>query len=609
MSTTARRPRAYSYLRMSTDIQLRGDSRRRQLELSTRYAEEHNLDLMDGRMEDIGISAFKGANLRKGVLGEFLTAVREGKIEKGSYLLVESLDRLSRQDVFASLTLFIEILNAGIIIVTLVDKHEYHAGAELTMIMYSIMVMSRSNEESSLKSTRLSSAWSNKRKNISSRKLTGQCPAWLRLNAAGKFDILGDRVDVIRRIFDDSAAGIGSYTIANRLNEGGVPPFRSDAGWQISSVNKILNNRAVLGEFQPHRFVEGERVPEGPPIADYFPRIVDDELFYRVKSARESRRLGGGGRRGAHISNLFSGLARCGYCGGKLHFVNKGQGPKGGTYLMCDKARRGLGCERTAWRYEDFEAAVLQYVHRLDLAQLASGADERSHRAQLDARISSLQGQILEAQQRRDRAFNLYLDSASDHAKSGYERADRRVSELDQELSTAAASRDKLDGEESRFYESREQIQSLIGRLGKRDDEETYKLRAQLAARMKGLMAALDVYAAGKEPLDRATLRDASALAEAQSEPMRSALALISKDLASESARRRYLTIVFKDGTLQVLYPDDTTGVKNIKLEKGIWHTIDAGGTSDVDRPIAWANADGASAGSLSDAPSIDSKT
>src|SRR5258706_16176806 len=111
----AARALAYSYLRMSTNLQLKGDSRRRQLELSKAYAAEHDLDLADdSQLEDIGISAFKGANIKGGSLGHFLEAIEHGKISAGSYLLVESLDRLSRQEVRKSLTIFLSIIDAGI---------------------------------------------------------------------------------------------------------------------------------------------------------------------------------------------------------------------------------------------------------------------------------------------------------------------------------------------------------------------------------------------------------------------------------------------------------------------------------------------------------------
>src|SRR6476469_5849221 len=92
------RPKAFSYVRMSTDLQLKGDSLRRQREASRRYAERHGLELVeDNRWHDIGVSAYSGKNIASGRFGEFLEAVRAGEIEKGSYLLLESFDRMSRQ--------------------------------------------------------------------------------------------------------------------------------------------------------------------------------------------------------------------------------------------------------------------------------------------------------------------------------------------------------------------------------------------------------------------------------------------------------------------------------------------------------------------------------
>jgi hypothetical protein len=42
----------------------------------------------DAQLEDIGISAYKGANARDGALGQFLAAVKSGSVERGSYLIV-----------------------------------------------------------------------------------------------------------------------------------------------------------------------------------------------------------------------------------------------------------------------------------------------------------------------------------------------------------------------------------------------------------------------------------------------------------------------------------------------------------------------------------------
>jgi DNA invertase Pin-like site-specific DNA recombinase len=118
--------KAYSYIRMSTDIQLKGDSLRRQLELSKSYALANGLTLdQSSEMKDIGVSAYDSDNVKSGALGKFLQKIEEGKIERDSYLLIESLDRLSRDKVLTALDSFSSIIRAGIKIVTLADGVTY----------------------------------------------------------------------------------------------------------------------------------------------------------------------------------------------------------------------------------------------------------------------------------------------------------------------------------------------------------------------------------------------------------------------------------------------------------------------------------------------------
>src|SRR5947209_3161884 len=285
------RPRAYSYIRMSTEAQLEGNSLLRQLEQSQAYAAKHGLDLVEtDQLRDIGISAFHGAHVTDGALGRFLSAVREHKVEPGSYLLVESLDRLSRQQTLKALKIFTEILEAGIKIVTLADQKTYSNPPNFADLMMSLVIMSRANEESEIKSHRLSAAWANKRRNAATRKLTSHCPAWLKLSADRKtFAVDAKRAAIVVSIFEDNANGVGIYSTTKRLNQEHVPHFGRSDGWHSSYVAKILSNRAVIGEFQPHRLVKGKRIADGDPIVGYFPRVVENELFYRAQAGRNQR--------------------------------------------------------------------------------------------------------------------------------------------------------------------------------------------------------------------------------------------------------------------------------------------------------------------------------
>ncbi|MBA3710013.1 MAG: recombinase family protein, partial [Planctomycetes bacterium] len=166
--TPAPRPKAYSYLRFSTPEQSQGDSTRRQRELAFVYAQAHGLDLDQSSYQDLGVSAFRGKNSKVGALRAFLDAIEENIIPQGSFLLVESLDRISRDQILDAQGLFLQIVNAGVTLVTLADQRLYSRvtiNANPTDLIISLLTMIRANEESATKSRRLKASWANKRIN------------------------------------------------------------------------------------------------------------------------------------------------------------------------------------------------------------------------------------------------------------------------------------------------------------------------------------------------------------------------------------------------------------------------------------------------------------
>src|SRR4051794_37792533 len=181
--SAAPRPKAFSYIRMSTEGQLKRDSLRRQVERSKQYAAEHGLDLDETTtFNDIGVSAFRGKNLKQGALSRFKEAVLTKKIAPGSYLLVESLDRFSRDEVAHAQSEFLQLIKSGINVVTLIDGRVFKPDhLDMTDLILSLVTLARANDESKHKSDRLSQSWANKRAHANQRKMTAMCPAWLRL--------------------------------------------------------------------------------------------------------------------------------------------------------------------------------------------------------------------------------------------------------------------------------------------------------------------------------------------------------------------------------------------------------------------------------------------
>lgn len=155
------RPRLYSYIRYSSERQGKGNSIERQksyiAEMAKQIAAEYDLEIFE-EYEDLGVSAYKGKNVQEGALSDFIAQVESGVIPKGSFLLIESLDRFSRQNAMQAVNLFTSLLLNGITVITGIDKQVYRQtevnNETLQQLMFSVMLFSRANEESSTKSHR-----------------------------------------------------------------------------------------------------------------------------------------------------------------------------------------------------------------------------------------------------------------------------------------------------------------------------------------------------------------------------------------------------------------------------------------------------------------------
>lgn len=486
------KPLAYSYVRMSTDMQLKGNSLERQKEKSKEYAIRHDLQLVEN-FEDIGVSAFKGKNIKEGMLGEFISLIENKTVPAGSYLLVESLDRLSRENIIESIPLFIRILKSGIKIVTLIDEQVYGAeNADFKDLLYPMVVLSRAHEESVAKSFRVGKAWANKRKNIHQRKLTKVCPAWLKLNTdTNSFEVIPGRDDVVKRIFDLADSGYGSYSIGRILNNEAVPPFGEDSkGWHASYISRILNNRSVLGEFQPHKLVNGTALPDGDTVPDYFPQLIDEEQFLRIKHARRKRQVEGAGRKGPVYRNLFSRIAKCAYCASPMRFVDKGPPPKGGQFLRCTNADRHFGCSASNWRYDHFENVFLYFVHELDLIETLKRADEQSERYTLEQKLVSINENIRGKRELLNTTFDMLQTSnaSKDFIQSKIEEISSEILELENQKGAVEA---KLEKDAALAPVDDQQIKSLIKELQDADDGDLERKRRVVANRLQMMIKSL----------------------------------------------------------------------------------------------------------------------
>ncbi len=384
--------KAYSYIRFSTKKQLEGDSLRRQLEGAQEYVEEYNLKnkeeqlVLDQTLNllDLGLSAFDDTHITKGALGKFLQLVKDGEIAKGSVLIVENLDRLSRGKILKALAQFNDIVSAGLRLVTLTDGMEYTEESindNWSKLIISITYMARAHDESLLKSKRLKRTWENKRKLAINGKIISACsPIYLTLNKERTGWIVDEvMVKAINKVFQLKLEGMGEDRIMMVMNQDKTmyqPPESKQnkaGGWQVSYIALLLRNRNVIGEYQPQRLIKKTdkdyvtKETVGEVIKNYYPPIVSVEIFNRVQALIQVKfnqfRRGGGATCKAY--NLFVSLTHCGQCGGPMYHKKISDR----QYLKCYSAIRKKGCTAKPINYFEFQQIMLDDLEELKVSK------------------------------------------------------------------------------------------------------------------------------------------------------------------------------------------------------------------------------------------------
>ena len=505
---------AYSYIRMSTEKQIKGDSMRRQLEWSETYAARHGLDLQDtSAFADIGVSAWKGLNRSKGRLGAFIELAREGAIPSSSYLLIENLDRLSRTTPLEALDLFKEILQLGITVVArgeFGDEETYtwnSLNSNSNQLISTLTSMLRANRESERKSQLIRSAMKNRRADARLGKKTNQTPPnWITATkiTKGEYEYhLNDRADVVRWIFERSAEGVGFDRIARDLNARGEPTLKpSKQGWWHANVQAIVTSRSAIGEYQPGEMIDGKYVSEGDPILDYYPAVIGHDLWLRAQKIVHRNRKGG--RAGTQFSNLLDGLAECVHCRSRMYMLNNSRSEKQWRYLVCSANFRNLmradkvtgenvpvcPTGRTRFRYDMIEKSILENVTEFGGDDLLKQGKVTAEIADIDEELAKLSMSLIDLRKREARLTEVIetedgaqiagLLKALRERTVEREDAEKRQETLRHNREVMAAKHAALDPASA--------IEAMRLAWEAADDETRYALRVRTNASMKGMI-------------------------------------------------------------------------------------------------------------------------
>lgn len=499
MDTTTPKSLAFSYRRFSSIKQEENDSLRRQKDIATECAKLYNLQLVDSEeytFLDCAKSAWTGANFTDddSELRRFYALVKAEVIPKGSYLIVESLDRLSRRHPKEALPRFLDLLNAGINVITGMDKRVYDSDVKDTDLVVSIMEMSRSYRESLYKSDRVGKAWRDKQKLARDEKkpLGATRPAWLDpvyraedLKDPKKkpthYVVNEEKKQIVKDIFQMTLDGYGREVIARKLNERGIPSFKGKS-WGGSSVAQIVKSPTVIGLYQPYNGKGKERVKAGEPIKGLYEPIVDETTFYAAQKATTERHRTKVTKHPPHF-NVWSKLLKCTSCHASMNYYTKGKGQP--PSLRCYEAGKG-NCKARAIRVDRSENAFRELLTKVNSLALVQ-SDART----IQAKLSEVQGRISEKQDLIAKSQQLLSTRSSLTILTMIADADDEIAKLqgeEAELEQALAA-DAITNKEDFFarldltsYEGRARANELLKRLGilvtafKVEDSITYEV-------------------------------------------------------------------------------------------------------------------------------------
>jgi len=336
--------KAYAYVRYSRAIQATGDSENRQLTALELFETTTGTKIVE-IVYDKGKSAFRGDNARSGNFKEMLDRMQSGAIRRGDFLVVESIDRITRQRVLDGVELLQGILKKGINIYTTVDKKTYSyndPSRDFENLLMISLIAKRSNEESETKSGRLLSAWKARKARAENGEVIikkgKSIPYGLRVED-GKLVIHKEEQEEIKTLFE-LLLKFGINTAIAKINETSLKK------WNNGTLSKIIKHKTVIGCMATHRI---EYTADGKSkkiltgfIENYYPNLIEPSLFYKAVDVLKSRKQKNwSGRRTEQDFNIFKHCIFCEKCGGKMYYDHRGSRYKGKIYpfFKCDNAR------------------------------------------------------------------------------------------------------------------------------------------------------------------------------------------------------------------------------------------------------------------------------
>ena len=307
--------RVAAYARVSSDKDSAFHSLEAQREYYNEYVKRHPNWVLAGIYSDNAIS---GTLINRPEFQRMLQDCRDGKID---LVITKSITRFARNTINLLETIR-ELKSLGID--CYFEKENMHSISPDGELLITLLAMYAEEEARS--------ASENQKWRIQKLFDEGKVPGGTLFGyqlANGKYEIVPEEAEIVRRIYDLYLSGMGYYRIAETLTSSGVVTRRGGM-WAETQIRKVLVNEKYIGDLCLQKtFIEDFRTKKKRKnngerrkvyVKNSHDAIIDRATYEEVQREMERRRSKHYIEKKPHIGSdddrhLFTGLIICGDCG------------------------------------------------------------------------------------------------------------------------------------------------------------------------------------------------------------------------------------------------------------------------------------------------------
>jgi DNA invertase Pin-like site-specific DNA recombinase len=392
---------AYSYVRLSSKRQAEGNKTgtERQLAKPAEICRQNGWKLSTKTFSDLGVSAYRGDNLLKGDLANFITLAKQKKLGENPLLIIEQFDRFSRQDIDESEPAILNLLKNDVaLFVAFTNKlFTKESTKDIASRIEILLSLKQAFDYSSNLSKRVSGAMDIIRKRIEKGEVFKHCntPKFYTWDDSTNQYVRNEHSKTVNRIINEFLSGKTKYAIIKDLNREAIATLSGKGKWTVMSMKHLMVNHALYGSFY------GNDNFFGNPIIDKNTFDKIQVLFNQTKNLR--------GRFNKEHVNIFRGIAKCPYCESSFSLYVDSRGGKRKKpirYFRCSGISNANGCKNTkSFNLDEFEFNVFLNVFKKSPSFFTKKAD-----VSVDDDITKIQSELIKVSGQIDKLLMLDIE-------------------------------------------------------------------------------------------------------------------------------------------------------------------------------------------------------